>query len=1004
MKRASARPATLAALSLAATLATATNAHAVGDPGLKWETVETTHFRVHHPTTLAPLADRVARVSETVHARLTPILGYEPKTKIEIVITDDTDSANGSATALPFNTVRLYATAPEDLSPLGDYDDWMTGLITHEHTHILHIDNISGVASIVNAILGKTYAPNQIQPRWLIEGLATVEESHNTSGGRLRSALWDMFLRADVLEDNIAGLDQMSASPLRWPNGNIWYLYGSRFLGWIVDVYGPNTMRAVSADYGSQLVPWGLNRSIRRATGHTYEELFEGFKDHLKLRYAAQVREIEARGLREGKRLTHHGRNVLYPRFVPRNARKGDADELVYYRDDFNAREGLYRLRLSPNKDAPADKPELWARTRGSSNPSFSPKGELVYESTTPWKIVYNRGDLYRIGPGKEATRGDESFRERLTTGLRATAPDVSSDGRKITFVVNTKGTTYLQIADLDAEGKIQNRHDLVPSARFEQAYSPRFSPDGRSVAYSAWTAGGYRDVRIVDVATGAFELVTHDRAIDANPAWSPDGKLLYFSSDRSGVPNIYAYDVEHRALKQVTNVRIGALQPAPSPDGKTLVYVGYTSKGYDLYAMPLDPARFLDAPPAPTDRPDPPTEPARVPLERKPYEAMRTLAPRSYSLSYGPGSYSQNALSISAYGADVAGFHQLFATLTADFAAPSPRFDLQYQYRRLPVDLGIRFYYAVAPRTGFRIGDKNLRYDERGIGVGSTLTYPIPGEFTNQSLSLSYSATSFRGILPIELASLDPYASRTSLPPRGMLSSVRASYGFSNVESSLDAAGAIRGYSMRVGVEYAGRATGSDYSLTTFEGSIAGYIPMPYPGLHTLALRGAGGIAAGTYPRDGYYFVGGYDLERHDLVDTITTGIYDGSFVLRGYAPASIGGRAYVLQNVEYRFPIVKPDRGLSTLPAYLRRIDGNLFLDYGGAFDKLDLDAIHLFTNGALINSPQLHTSIGAELWIGLTLGYFINPQLRLGYAYGLSGLAIPGGQFYFIGSTAF
>lgn len=994
----------LASLALTAMLACSSVASAVGDPGLKWETVETTHFRVHYPNTLTPLADRVARLAESTHARLTPLLGYAPPSMIEIVLTDDTDSANGSATALPFNTVRLYATAPEDLSTLGDYDDWLLTLIVHEQTHILHIDNISGVPAIVNAILGKTYAPNQIQPRWLIEGLAVVEESHNTSGGRLRSAVWDMFLRADVLEDNIAGLDQMSASPLRWPQGNLWYLYGSRFLGFIVDVYGPNTMRAVSADYGAALVPWGINRSIRRATGHTYEELYEGFKDNLRLRYGAQVKAIEARGLREGKRLTTHGRNVLYPHFVPRNARKGDAQEIIYYRDDFTAREGLYRLTLGKTNDTPADKPKLWARTRGTSTASFSPRGELVFGSSTPWKIVYNRGDLFRIGPNLEATRGDEPWRERLTTGMRATAPDVSPDGRQITFVVNTKGTTFLQIADIDAEGHVQNRRDLVPSARFEQAYTPRFSPDGRFVAYSAWTAGGYRDVRVVDVATGAFENITHDRAIDAGPTWSPDGKRLYFSSDRSGVPNIYAYDREHRTLGQVTNVRTGAMQPAVSEDEKTLVYVGYTSKGFDLFAMPLEPSSFLEAPKAPADRPDPPAEPDNIPLTRKPYEAIKTLAPRSYSLSYGPGNYSQNALTVSAFGADVAGFHQVAASMTADFAAPSPRVDLSYSYGRLPVNLDMRFYYAVAPRTGFRIGDQNLNYDERGVGFSSGVSYFIPGEFTDQNVRLSYSATSFRGDLRIKPSDLDPWATRTRLPPKGILSAVRASYGFGNVEGSLDAAGSIRGYTMRLGVEYADKPTGSDYSLATFEGNVAAYIPMPYRGFHTLALRVAGGVASGTYPRDGYYFVGGYDLDNYNIVDTVSTGIYDGSFVLRGYKPGSLSGRAYVLQNIEYRFPIVKPDRGLSTLPLYLRRLDGNLFVDYGGAFDNLDLDAIKLFTNRSIIDSPDLHTSIGAELWIGLTLGYYINPQLRLGYAYGLSRLAIPGGQFYFIGSTAF
>jgi len=977
-------------------------AWATGDPDLDWRTVETKHFRVHHPNTLAPLAERVARISEAVHARLTDKLAYVPSSMTEIVLTDDVDSANGSATALPFNTVRLYATAPEDMSVLGDYDDWLLDLITHEHTHILHIDNISGPAAIINAILGKTYAPNQVQPRWIIEGLATLTESRETSAGRMRSSLFDMYMRADVLENRIAGLDTMSSTAMRWPNGNIWYLYGSRFLGWITDVYGPNTMRAVSADYGGNVFPWAINRSIRRVTGRTYEELFEGFKDHLRLRCAGQVKAVEARGLREGVRLTHHGRSVFYPRFVPRVARSSDVDELVYWRDDFNARGGIYRASLSKRHDAIVDKPKLFVRTRGASVSSFSNTGDLYTNSNTPWKIVYWRDDLYRIDRGAGAPRGDEPERKRLTTGMRATAPDVSLDGRRITFTVNSKSTTYLQIADIDTQGRIANVRDLVPSARFEQAYTPRFSPDGRFIAYSAWTAGGFRDIRIVDVATGSFQEITHDRALDANPVFSTDGKSLYFSSDRTGISNIYAYDIAARSLRQVTNVRLGAYQPALSPDGKTLVYVGYTSAGFDLYSLPLDSSRFLDALPAPLDRPDPPPAAERVPMKWSRYQPSMTALPRSYAVDYGPGTYGDQALTVEAQGTDVAGFHEVTASVRADFAAPAPRAVLEYAYRRLPVNMRVRLFHSVAPRQNFVANGQRVKYDERGVGISSALSYSIPGEFTDQSLGLAYTFSGFRGELPS--VRLDPTSTVPRIPRGGVMSSLRANYSFSNIERSLDAAGAIRGFSLRAAVEYAGEPTGSDFSLHTFEAGASGFVPMPWPGLHTLALRVGGGIAGGTYASDGHYHVGGYDFETNSLLDTVTTGIYDGSFVLRGYAPSSVAGRVFVLQNIEYRFPLVKPDWGLSTLPLYFRRIDGNVFVDYGGAFNELDLSAISLFTKGSIIHSPDLHTSAGAELWLGVTLGYHMDAQFRLGYARGFSAKAIAGGQVYFVASSAF
>ncbi|WP_437621476.1 BamA/TamA family outer membrane protein [Sorangium sp. So ce1151] len=994
----------LFAVALAALLLlTPRPARATGDPDLAFWTFETEHFRVHHPQGLAPIAARIASLAETIYGRVEGALGYAPQSRTEIVITDDSEIANGSAGTLPYNAIRLLVSGPEDMSTLGDYDDWYLDLVTHEFTHIAHIDNTSGIPAILNAIVGKSFSPNQVQPRWIIEGLAVVSESNHTSGGRMRSTMFDMYLRADVLEDNIAGLDQISSSPFRWPQGTLWYLYGSRFLGWILDVYGPNTMRAVSADYGASVVPWGINRAIRRVTGRTYVELYEGWKDHLRRLYREQMAEVEARGLREGTRLTHHERTVYYPRFVPPVARRGAADEIVYFRDDGRERPGVYRLSLAP--PAPGrERPEaLVARTNSASRPAFTPAGDMVFTALMPWRNQYYRDDLVFLPRGEAAPDGDEPSRRRLTRGLRSSAPDVSPTGEHVAFSLNSKGTRYLEIARLSPGGGLSERRDLVPSARFEQAYSPSFSPDGKLLAYSVWTAGGYRDIRVVDVAAGSFRQVTRDRATDMSPAWSPDGRTLYFTSDRTGIHNVYAHDLATGALRQVTNVRLGAFHPAISPDGKTLVYVGYTSRGHDLFVMPLDPARFLPAPPPPGDRPDPATEVSAIRMERSPYNPLPTLAPRAITLDYAPGSYGSNALTVSVTGGDIVGRHAIFGELTVQPDAPSPDVLLGYNYGRLPIDLGVRGYHVTSPRRGYRIGGRDITYDERSIGIVSGISYPVRGEFSWQALSASFSSVAFKGKLPIG-DHLDPYAPRTILPPQGTLNLAHLGYAFSNAEGSADAAGAPRGISLSAGLDYAGPETGSSYTTYAFSTALSAYVAMPWSGDHTLAFRVAGAVSGGNFPRGAAYAVGGYDLENLTLADTLITGVTNSSFTLRGYAPGVVSGRSYFSQTFEYRVPVLQPDRGLSTLPIYLRRIDASLFLDHGGAFNRFETDDLALFKRGSLLYSPQLHTSIGGEVWFSLNAGYVVFSQLRFGYAYGLSDLAIPGGQLYFVSTNSF
>jgi WD40-like Beta Propeller Repeat/Omp85 superfamily domain len=990
-------------LAAAAALALARPAAAYGDPQLDWWTVETAHFHVHYDRTLEPIATRVATLAETIHARVAQSLGYTPTQVTEIVLTDDSEDANGSATALPLNTIRLYVTAPSDLSTIGDYDDWYTELVTHEYTHIAHTDNISGVPAIVNAVLGKTLAPNQVQPHWILEGLAVVSESQHTSAGRIRSNLFDMYLRADVLDGRIAGLDQFSSNAFRWPQGDLWYLYGSRFLAWITQVYGPNTMRAVSAEYGATIIPWGINRSIRRVTGRTYVELFEGFKEYLKRLYAEQMRAVEGRGLREGTRLTRHGRNVYYPWFVPRNARHdAGAEEILYYRDDSDARPGLYRLPLAAPKEG-ARPEELVARAAGPTGASFTPGGDLVFNGLMPFKNYYSRYDLLMLPHGEESPQGDEKARRRLTEGRRASFADVSPDGRRIVFTVDVRGTSFLEIADLALDGAITNTRDLVPSGRFEQAYTPRFSPDGRKVAYSAWVAGGFRDVRIVDVASGRFYDVMHDRAIDMTPVWSPDGKELYFSSDRSGIFNIYAYDIAARTFAQVTNVRTGAFMPALSADGKTLVYVGYTSFGHDLYTMPLDRARFLPAITGSAERPDPPTEPEDVPLRRHAYNPFPTVAPRNYLVNLAPGTYGPNALTITANGGDVVGHHAIATTITVEPNAPSPAVALDYAYGRLPVDFSLHFFYQAVPRSGYVLNGQSITYNEYDVGVTAGVTYTHQEAYAQHSLGLSFSVANFKGSVPFA-AGADPYAPVQVNPPSGNINVAHVGYGFSNAESSLDAGVSTRGVSLSFAVDYASPYTGSTYTTFAVSGAIEGYIPMPWRGHQTLALRAGGAASFGDYPYSGAYYVGGYDLADNSLPSSVLSGVFNGSFVLRGYPAGAYSGREYLLGNAEYRFPLVYVDHGISTLPIYLRRLDGNVFVDYGGAFNYLDVHQLRFFNHGAFIDENQLHASVGGELWFGFTLGYVIDTQLRLGYAYGFSAEAIPHGQPYFVASSAF
>ena len=492
---------------------------------------------------------------------------------------------------------------------------------------------------------------------------------------------------------------------------------------------------------------------------------------------------------------------------------------------------------------------------------------------------------------------------------------------------------------------------------------------------------------------------------MDKNPTWSPDGKTLYFASDRTGIFNIYAHTVASGELKQVTNVRTGAYAPTISEDGKLMVYMGYSAQGWDLWSMPLDPDTYLEAPPSQNDRPDPYDEPPAVKMEKYPFRPWGTLRPRAWEWEISEGDYGSTALTIGAFGSDIIGRHSFGATMFVEPLAPGPELTFNYNYGRLPFDLGLRVFNRWTPRGDYRFDDEVRLYNEESYGVRTAISYAHRHEFVTQGFSMAYTGSINDGELPVDdLRPFDPFASRTIEPFHGYIGTLRFGYEVSSLEGRFAPIGTARGWALNLALEMGDEFTGSEESLYAATYAAAGYVPMPWPGSHTLAIRSAGGMATGSFARRTLFFVGGYNLENVGFPETITSTQFSGAFVMRGYLPSTYRGSNYMLNTFEYRFPIVDVDRGIETLPLFLKRVSGNLFLDWGGAWRELDFDDIKLFHKGSLIEADEFHTGMGAELWFSVDLGYVVPVNIRLGYAKGFSVEAVPGGQGYFIAASPF
>jgi hypothetical protein len=903
-----------ARLALASALWAAAGADAMAQvaPDARWMSFSTARFRVHFAPGLEDVARRAAWHAERAYDRLSADF-VSPRGTIDIVVSDDIDLSNGTATPFPSNRIVIYAAPPVEVSALSDRDDWLELVVVHELVHIFHLDRVRGPWRMAQTLFGRApfLFPAAYAPSWLTEGLAVHYETLITGSGRLAGSHHRMIARAAAIDHRIPRLDQWSVATPAFPGGNTAYVYGSLFVEHIARTRGDSVIPQLVESGAVQLVPFWLNRQARAATGVTFDRLWREWRDSLASMAGAQPVGEPLPGWRA---LATQNFIAGYPRWLD--------DSTIYY------------AGAAPRELLGARTVDLFGR-RGmlgrlnSSTPSaWSGDGARVFAQHDLLDPYRYRSDLYREQGGVTT---------RLTRGARLLEPDVRNDGWIVATQLVPGGSRIVVLAP--------NAERLLPLTGGngdEQWTSPRFSPDGSRIAAILRQRGGHSIVMLLSPEGQQLGGTFGSRGVLSGVSWTSDGASLLVSSDVEGRADIYLVPVdEDGAPRRLSATATGFFHPEPSPDGRRLAAIQFTARGFEVGVADLRTTPGAEAadPPAGREEPRPLPQVVAIGDSARRYSAWRSVLPR-YWLPLIVAENGTTSLGAMSSGRDVVGRHEWAADLLMPLGDAGATWGATYRYAGLGVPW-LEFSAAQAwatPRAIVSQGEVvgEFRRRSREATLAATFLRPRVRTAMSASLGVGVRMRDFE-TRPRELIDrLNPRARSDSVTPR-----LFASASFSSTRRAVHAISPEEGFTafglvnQRWGRRWTATADGDQPERIvthTLIGATSAYLPLELPGFarHVLAMRIAGGSAdsRGADVLD----VGGVSGTPLAVLPGYTLGEGRRTFPVRGFSDGALSGWKAVATSAEYRAPILMPARGLSMLPLFLDRTSVSVFADAGG------------------------------------------------------------------------
>ena len=506
-----------------------------------WRVIETEHFLVHYYPEEKAGAMAAARMAERSYARLSKILDHQFREKKPIIlfssradfgqnnVTGDPGEGTGGVTEASRHRLILPLTGD-----LGSFEH----VLAHEMVHEFQYDIFARGKAGANLQTLSQIDP----PLWFIEGQA---EYLSKGPGDPLTASW---MRDAAVNGNLPTIEQMTERPDKY----FPYRYGQALWEYVGERWGD----AAIGEILQNSTTLGIARSVQRQLGLTLHELSDEWREAVNAKYLPQAAVLDRPRSFSQPLLTERksgGQIFLAPSL------SSDGNRIAFLSNGNQKRGELFiDLWLA---DARTGK-RIKRLVESTTNPNFEELRLLYSQSAfsndgrTLAFTAYREGKdvLYLM----DVARASVTKRIELPSIDAMWSPVWSPDDRQLAFSGTHGGITDLYLVNADGKGLRQLTNDQYGDLQ------PAWSPDGRRIAFatdrspetnlSILKFSKWR-IAVMDLQSGAIDVLPNQGGLNLNPAWSPDGRQVAFVSDRTGIPNIFLFDFTDQQQYQLTNI-----------------------------------------------------------------------------------------------------------------------------------------------------------------------------------------------------------------------------------------------------------------------------------------------------------------------------------------------------------------------------------------------------------------------------------------------------------------